>query len=214
MIKDYWIGLIQTIYSLDMKGKFKAWILILTGTLMFSYWILFALFLPMSEEYNKWILDPDWTWVNVIGYSASLFGVFSLIVFKDLLHAYDKIVAISFPISLVGAIGLSSILFFEGFILKGITLENDSIIRLNESFYLHGPFKVANLLSGILFSTGVLVLAIKMIDQKSFRKWSLIVLLISCPLFSIVLFPGNIRLVGVLLYTTAFVSLGVQQLGK
>ena len=62
----------------SIKIQNSGWFLISTAVLMLSFWVLFAVFLPMQEDYVNWVLDKDWTWINLIGFIGSLMGIFAL----------------------------------------------------------------------------------------------------------------------------------------
>ena len=188
------------------------WFPIITAVLMLTFWILFAVFLPMQENYINWVMDNDWTWINVIGFAGSTFGAFALNAIFISLTNKNKLDLMAYGFALTGIIILTSILFFEAFILKGIAIENPDLINLNGSFYQYPLFKLANLSGGILLSVGFLILGIRMLAQRTFKTWKIILLIIACPLFGIVIMPGNIRLVGVLLYSVAFISIGIEMI--
>jgi len=195
-----------------MNHSIQGWMPIASAILLITFWIFFAIFLPMDRPYLQWVLDANWIWINILGFIGSALGVFALFSIQQ--HIYDKSIIdhALFGAAVFGVLILTSILFFECFILKGIALENEALINLDGSFYKYRPFQIANLTGGILFSLGIIGMAIKMIFRKTFKKWSLILLLIGCPLFGIVLVPGNLRLLGVLLYSIAFISIGMQML--
>ena len=190
----------------------SGWLLIISASLLALFWVLFALFLPMQKPYISWVLDDDWTWINCIGFSGSLtavLAVMALFEFKKRKGYFDYI---AFAFAIIGTVYLTSILFFEAFILKGIALVNPELILLDGSFYMYPSFKVANIVGGISFSFGMIGLSVRMMKERTFRRWKLIMLLIASPLFGIVLFSGNIRLIGVLLFTISFVSIGKEMI--
>ena len=188
----------------------SGWILMSTAAFMLSFWILFAILLPMQEEYINWILDKDWTWINLIGFVGSLLGIFALNSILSVIEGQKKSDLIAYFLAVSGIVILTSILFFEGFILKGLALENPEIIDFNSGFYQHIAFKIASNTGGILLSIGVLMLGISMLRKNTFKKWKVILFMIACPLFGIVSMPGNARLLGVLLYAISLIALGAE----
>lgn len=186
------------------------WVLMLSGVSFLVYWLLYAMVLPMQQPYINWVLDPDWTWVNAFGFTSSAFGVFAVIALVAIPLKKSAFVWIGFVLSIIGIIILTSVLFFEAFILKGIALENASMVIIGDGFYLHAPFQGANLAGGIMFSTGLILLSSWLIKYKVFKVWKLVLLMISCPLFSLLIMPPNLRLVGVLLYAVSFTLIGLE----
>jgi hypothetical protein len=190
------------------KGLF----LISSGALLLIFWILFAVFLPMTEPYINWVMDPDWLWINSIGFTGSLLGLFAMNELRSKADTSDKLASLGYFFSIFGVIILTSLLFFEAFILKGIALQSPTLVDLDGSFYQYWPFKSIGLAGGLSLSLGAFLLGWRLYSKASFRKWKVIVFMISCPLFGIVLMPGNLRLLGVLMYTVAFISMGVELL--
>lgn len=190
----------------------NGWFPIIAAVLMLSFWILFAVFLPMKEEYVNWVLDDDWTWINIIGFIGSAFGIFALQAIFSTIKGKNTVDRILFGTGVIGIVILTSLLFFETFILKGIALQNPELIDLNGSFYQYPIFKLANLLGGILLSISFFGLGVRMIILSTFKKWKLILLMIACPLFGIVIMPGNLRLLGVLLYAVSLIAIGIEMI--
>lgn len=199
---------------ITQKKNTLGWFPIISAVLMLSFWSLFALFLPMQEEYLKWVMDDDWIWINIIGFIGSIFGAYALTAIVLAKTTKNTLDLIAYGIALAGIIILTCILFFEAFILKGIAFQNPDLINLNGSFYQYPAFKLANLFGGIFFTLGFLVLGIRMIQQETFKKWKIILLMIACPLFGIVIMPGNLRLLGVLLYSIAFMAIGIEMISN
>lgn len=195
-----------------MKQNKQGWLPIVSASMLLTFWIFFAVFLPMTEPYINWVLDSDWIWINTLGFIGSSLGVLSIYSIYQKISSRGNIEHIALGMAIIGVVVLTCILFFESFILKGIALENKNLIDLGGSFYAYKPFMIASLAGGILFSLGMILLGILMIQKKTFKRWSLIVLIIGCPLFGIMLVPGNFRLLGVLLYAIAFISIGSQML--
>lgn len=183
--------------------------IILSSSLLFIFWILFAVFLPMQDPYLQWVLDSDWVWVNLIGFTGSLLGLFAINSIFNL-GSRTKIENLYYALSVAGIAIMTSILFFEAFILKGIALQNPEIIQLNEGFYLFTPFRFISLLGGFFLSIGIIGICVKFIRSKTLKVWKLIILAISTPLFSIIVVPGNLRLLGVLLYFVSLLSIGIE----
>ena len=197
-----------------MNTDKQGWLPIISAGLLLTFWIFFAVFLPMTEPYINWVMDDDWIWINTLGFIGSALGILALyaIYFKIELRGFLDRIALG--LAIFGITILTSILFFESFILKGIALENKNIIDLNGSFYVFQPFKLASLIGGLLFSFGMTLLGVLMIKKRTFKRWSLLLLTIGSPLFGIVLVPGNLRLLGVLLYSIAFIAIGFQMLKR
>lgn len=191
------------------QNKHQGIALILSGSLLFLFWTLFALFIPMTEPYIKWVLDEDWIWINAIGFSGSMIGIFAITNLKSLVQK-SRMANLFFILSISGIVILSSILFFEAFILKGIARLAPEIVVLNEGYYIEPSFYGINLLGGLSFSGGVIGIASLLFRQGAIKKWKLITLMISCPLFGIVIMPPNLRLLGVLLYFISFLLIGVE----
>ena len=197
-----------------MNKDKQGWLPIISASMLFIFWIFFAVFLPMTEPYINWVMDNDWIWVNTLGFTGSTLGIFSLYSIYYTIDSRKNLEAIAMGLSVFGIAILTSILFFESFILKGIALENESLIDLNAGFYAFVPFRLASLAGGMMFSAGMIILGIRMVQKKTFKRWSLLLLIIGCPLFGITIMPGNLRLLGVLLYSIAFIAIGVQMLKK
>jgi hypothetical protein len=159
-------------------------------------------------------MDDDWTWINIIGFIGSIFGAFALTAIFSVKTNRNTLDLSAYGIALTGIIILTCILFFEAFILKGIAFQSPGLIDLNGSFYQYPAFKLANLSGGIFLTVGFLVLGIRMIQQETFKKWKIILLMIACPLFGMVIMPGNLRLVGVLLYSIAFSAIGIEMISN
>lgn len=188
----------------------SGWFPISTAVLMLLFWTLFAVFLPMQENYVNWIFDSDWTWINVIGFIGSLMGIFAFNSIFSALDSERNTDFIGYFTAIIGIVMLTSILFFEAFILKGIAIESPELIDLNAGFYQNIAFKTANLSGGVLLTIGVLILGISMLRRKTFKKWKVILFMIACPLFGIVIMPGNLRLLGVLLYAISLIAIGIE----
>ena len=195
-------------------SNLNGWFPIITAVLMLSFWILFAAFLPMQEEYLKWVLDDDWTWINLIGFVGSTFGVFALTAIFSTLRNKNYLDYIGYGVGIAGIVILTSILFFETFILKGIALQKPELIDLTQGFYQYSIFKLANVSGGILLTVGFIILGIKMLYLSTFKAWKIVLLMIACPLFGIVLMPGNVRLLGVLLYSISFIAIGIEMISN
>ena len=159
-------------------------------------------------------MDDDWIWINTLGFIGSTLGILSLFSIYLTINTRGLLERVAFGLSIFGIAVLTSILFFESFILKGIAIENQALVDLSGSFYSFPPFKLASLAGGIIFSAGMMLLGVFMIKKKTFNRWSLILLIIGSPLFGIMLVPGNLRLLGVLLYSVAFIAIGVQMLKR
>lgn len=184
--------------------------LIASGGLMGAFWTLFALFLPMQEAYLNWVMNPNWTWINVIGFMGSLLGIFAIQTLYQLLNSSGVLIKLAYVLSVIGVVILTSILFFEAFILKGIAVEAEEMIKLGVGFYVHPPFETINLIGGIAMTFGMSVIGYHLLQQALVKRWKVIMLMISIPLFSLVVLPPNARLVGVLLYTISFIGLGIE----
>ncbi len=196
----------------NARNSIEGLLPILSASLLLVFWGLFAAFLPMTEPYVQWVLDSDWTWINLIGFTGSMLGIFALIAIARYkgLDTFFEIIA--FGSSVVGVGFLTSLLFFEAFIVRGIATSNPELINPSAGFYRETVFKFANLTGGLLYSVGILSLSGRMIVQKTFRRWKLILLMIGAPLFAITLVPGNLRIVGVLFSTIAFNGMGIEML--
>lgn len=109
------------------KGLF----LISSGALLLIFWILFAVFLPMTEPYINWVMDPDWLWINSIGFTGSLLGLFAMNELRSKADTSDKLASLGYFFSIFGVIILTSLLFFEAFILKGIALQSPTLVDLD-----------------------------------------------------------------------------------
>ncbi|MFY0644349.1 MAG: hypothetical protein JXR19_07765 [Bacteroidia bacterium] len=190
------------------------WLLIITAILMLAFWTLFAILLPMQEPYIHWVQNKHWTWINSIGFSGSIFGLFSILVLFNYIGRKTVSSFIGLGLGLTGITFLTGLLFFEAFVIKGIALEQASLIRLGEGFYNHTPFKWATTLGGIFLSLGFILLGIDMLKCNSFKNWKIYILMLACPLFGLVIVPGNLRILGVLLYGIAFISIGLEILRK
>ncbi|RED43811.1 hypothetical protein [Seonamhaeicola aphaedonensis] len=188
----------------------SGWFPISTAVLMLVFWILYAVFLPMQEPYVNWVLDSDWTWVNVIGFVGSLMGIFALNSVYSVLNSEKTSDYIGYTIGISGVVILTAILFFEAFILKGIAIQSPEIINLNSGFYQENSFKIANLSGGLLLTIGALILGVSMVKRKIFKRWKVVMFMIACPTFGIVIMPGNVRLLGVLLYSISLIAIGVE----
>ncbi len=187
---------------------------ILTATLMLLFWTLFAVLLPMTEPYINWVQNQYWVSINSIGFAGSLFGLFALLAIFSHIQTKGILEYIGLGVGIAGIAVMTSLLFFEAFILKGIAQEQPELIVLNSGFYLFPPFKIMSLVGGICFSSGIIILGIKMIKVNTFKKWKIIILIIGCPLFVIVAVPGIIRLLGVFLYVVAFLFIGIEILKR
>jgi hypothetical protein len=183
--------------------------IIISSSLLFVFWILFAVFLPMQEEYIHWVMDSDWVWVNSVGFLGSLLGIFAINSFFSN-GQNSKTEGILYICSIAGIVIMTAILFFEAFILKGIAIQQADIVVLNEGFYLFAPFRLVSLLGGILLSVGIIGICIKYIKLRQLKSWKLITLAIGTPLFSLIIVPGNLRLLGVLLYFIGFLFIGIE----
>ncbi len=192
----------------------NGWIQIASALLLFFFWLLFAIFLPMKNAYVDWVLDKDWVWINTIGYFGSLLGVFAITGIHQYVKKKNTFEFLSYFSAITGIVALTSLLFFEAFILKGLAKQSPEIIRLNEGFYAELPFFVVNLTGGILFSLGIVGLCFSMIRYRTFKRWKLLLLIAGAPMFGIVLMPGNIRLLGVLCYIIGFTGIGIEMKRK
>lgn len=199
-----------TINRIESSG----WFTILTAILMLSYWTLFAVLIPMKEEYINWILDSDWVWVNSIGFVGSLTGIFAINSIFSILKSARSIDLIAYLMAVSGIVILTSILFFETFILKSIALVNPEIIDLNTGMHQSIVFQSVSIIGGILLSIGVIMLGIRLIIKKTFIRWKIVLFIIACPLFGIVYMPGNIRLLGIVLYTISLTAIGIEMNNK
>jgi hypothetical protein len=194
------------------ESYYSGWFPISTAVLLLLFWTLFAVFLPMQEPYVNWVMDSDWTWVNIIGFVGSLMGIFAFNSIAATLNSENNIDFIGYLIAVCGVAILTAILFFEAFILKGIAIQNPEIINLNEGFYQYFALKTANLSGGILLTIGAIILGIRMIRESTFKKWKVILFMLACPMFGIVIMPGNVRLIGVLLYSISLIAIGIEMI--
>ena len=101
-------------------------------------------------------------------------------------------------------------MFFESFILIGIAIQSPEIIDLNAGFYQENIFKMASLSGGLLLSAGALILGVSLIKRNIFKRWKVVTFMLACPMFGIVIMPGNVRLLGVLLYSISLIAIGVE----
>ena len=124
---------------------YSGWFPISTAALMLSFWILYAIFLPMQKAYIYWVLDNDWTWINLVGFMGSLMGIFALNSIFLILDSKRITDFIGYFIGVSGIVILTATLFFEAFVLKGIALENPNLIDLNSGFYQDITFRNATL---------------------------------------------------------------------
>ena len=199
---------------MKISSRIIASIFFLHGILIFLFWMLFAFLLPMTEPYVNWLLDADWIWVNSIGFIGSSLGIFVLAALYYYRESEYWLDMFAFVLASIGVICLTGLLFFEAYILKGIALINPDLIVLNQGFYDETSFRLVNLIGGICFSTGFIIVGINMIKDKTFKRWKLILLIIGAPLFGNVFVPGNFRLIGVLLYVVAFISMAFELFAK
>lgn len=188
----------------------SGWFPMSTAALMLIFWTLFAIFLPMQESYVNWVLDSDWTWINIIGFVGSLMGIFAFNTIASTLNSNNNIDFIGYFTAICGVTILTAILFFEAFILKGIAIQSPEIINLNSGFYQENAFKIANLSGGLLLTIGALILGVSMVKNKIFKRWKVVMFMLACPMFGIVIMPGNVRLLGVLLYSISLIAIGVE----
>ena len=73
--------------------------------------------------------------------------------------------------------------------LRLLDLKSTSIKYDNQKINIgEGVFPIA---------TALFIIGIRLINQNIFRKWKTILFMISCPLFSIVIMPPGLRLLGV-----------------
>ncbi|MDH5598755.1 MAG: hypothetical protein OEY34_06515 [Cyclobacteriaceae bacterium] len=193
-------------------NQYKGWFPIVSAVLLLSFWVLFALFLPMNQAYLNWVLNKHWTWINGVGFLGSLSGflaVNALFQYKGYSAKWDYII---YCVVQIGIISLTSLLFFEAFILKGIAKISPELIVLNQGFYKESAFRWANLIGGIFFSSGMVLMSISMLKKTSFKPWKLVLLILGAPLFGIVWMPGNLRILGVLLFSISYMAIGVEML--
>ena len=194
--------------------KYYGWLPIIAGGGMFAYWILFALFLPMKDPYVIRVLDNDWNWINLMGFIAPTSGIFAILVIYSYHSCRKTIDQLGLCFTITGIVILTSILFFEAFILKGIAIEDPELINLDGSFYKYTWFRMANLSGGILLTIGIMLLGGQLLKHHTFKKWKTLMLIFALPLFGLVVLPGNIRLLGVLLYSTSLIAIGIEMTKK
>lgn len=196
------------------NSKLRGWFPILTAIIMLIFWTLFAVLLPMQEPYINWVMNDHWTWINVLGFAGSVFGLFALMTLHHYISGPTLFDQLGYGLATLGVVILTSVLFFEAFILKGIATIQPELIVLNQGFYEHQPFVMANLIGGSCMSIGFVVLGLTLVKQQEFKSWKLVMLMIAIPMFAIVLMPGNVRLLGVLLYAISFIGLGVEMIKR
>jgi len=185
---------------------------ILSASLLLIFWTTFAVFLPMNKEYIHWVMDEDWMWVNIIGFTGSILGIFSVTVIARFYKLKSGFDVLAYGSAMIGVVLLTSLLFFETFILKGIAKTNPELVNLTTGFYQEISFIISNLLGGVLYSMGMIFLSARMFMQKTFASWKIALLIIGAPLFTITLVPGNLRILGVLLSSIALIGMGVEML--
>ena len=186
------------------------WFPIISGIALILFWILFALFLPMNEAYVNWVLDSDWVWINSIGFFGSTMGIFALYSIYSYGSPQNQLDKIGVIIGVAGIVLLSSLLFFEAYVLSILATIQPSIVNLNGELYTNPSFKAVSSLGGILLSIGVLFLSPGLFQQRTLNTWKIILLVISTPMFSLLFLPGNLRLLGVVLYSISLISLGIE----
>jgi hypothetical protein len=190
----------------------SGWLPILSASLLVICWTLFAILIPMKQEYVKWVLDINWVWVNTIGFLGAALGVFAFFAIYSYSNLRTTLDHLATGIAIMGAVMLSGILFFEAFILKGIALQVPDMVQVGEGFYLYPSFYYGNLAGGMMTSIGIIVLSYRLIKSKIFKTWKLVVLSIGTFFFTIVAIDPNLRLVGLVLYATGLISVGMEML--
>jgi hypothetical protein len=185
---------------------------ILSAVLLLMFWTFFAVFLPMNQAYLNWVMDGDWLWINIIGYFGAVLGLLAFTSIMVYQNNIKPINVFAFICVILGSVLLSGLLFFETFILKGIAKVSPNLIDQSSGFYQEFSFRAANLLAGISFSVGFIIWGVLALRSGLFKKWKIVLLIIGSPLFSLVIMPGNFRLVGVLFYSIAFIGMGYEMI--
>ncbi len=184
---------------------YGAYIVIPAGIIMPLYWILFALYLPMKEIYISWVSSKHWIWVNSIGFAAAIVGIIASFVIVQ--YIGEQIFNyLSFIIVIIGSVIMASLLYFEAFILSGLLSPAPQLVNQQSELYNFKAFMRIRVIGGIIFSIGFIAWGIVWLASGKVPVWSSICMMIGAPLFSLVFLSGNLRLLGVLLYSTGLLG--------
>ncbi len=188
---------------------YGAYIVISAAIIMPLYWILFAIYLPMKERYINWVSSKNWIWVNCIGFAGAIVGILGS--FVIVLFIGDTILNyLAFFIVVVGSVIMTSLLYFESFILPGLILPAPHLVNQQSELYKFKAFIRIRVIGGIIFSIGFIVWGIEWLASGKLPLWSSICMMIGAPLFSLVFLSGNLRLLGVLLYSAGLLGVGLK----
>lgn len=188
--------------------------LILSGLMMACFWTSFALFLPMQSPYIDWVLDRDWTWVNLLGFGGAVLGVLSLFVLFSILQRISTAGMLGLVLGVAGSTMLAGVLYFETFMLKGLARAAPELVDLGGPFYHYPVFRFANLSGGVMLTAGAVLLGLVLVRQAVLKRWKVSLWMVANPLFGLVILPGNLRLIGVLLYAVSMAAMGWEVFNK
>lgn len=194
-------------YVTNSTSLYNRILLFCAGFSMLLYWILFAIKIPMSENYIVWVLDNDWVWVNSIGFGGAILGFIGLDIIFRSADINRKQVEIFYWLSQVGIIILIIILFYETFIQKEIALRAPELVNLSQGIQESSLFKIPIYIGGIILGTGISGFILKLYKTKTYPGWMIVLLGIGILTFGLLFLPGQIRLVGVISYSTAMIGL-------
>lgn len=188
-----------------------AYVTLLASVLMPLYWISFALALPMREKYVNWVASKNWIWVNSLGFAAAIVGIGATVFIAVYLQpSLANYVSVAFVV--VGSVMMTSLLYFEAYILPGMVTSAPNLVDQSSGLYTFSSFSVIRILGSLIFSVGFVAWGIVWISSGSMSLWSSLCIVLGAPLFALVFIPGNIRLVGVLLYSAGLFGVALRML--
>jgi len=188
---------------------FGSYFIIFSAVLMPIYWILFAVFLPMKENYIRWVSSKNWIWVNSVGFLGAIMGMlasfFIAVYVGESLINYLLLTCV-----IIGSVMMTSLLYFEAYILPGMVSSAPALVDQSSILYNSKSFKLIRLLGSFIFGAGYIIWAVIWLLSGKIPVWSSICIMIGAPVFSAIYLPGNLRLLGILLYSAGLMGIGLQ----
>lgn len=197
---------------MEISDTSGAWVVLVAAVSFPVYWILFAIFLPMKEKYLNWVKSKNWIWVNSIGFVSVILGVFSAIFIANFIGP-STFNYFATALVIVGAILMGSLLYFETYILPGLAATEPKLVDQSGPFYNSKSFIYIRNIGSFTIALGFVLWGVVWIQSGIVPLWQSLAVMIGAPLFAPVTMNGNVRLLGIFLYSAGLIGFGINMLG-
>ncbi len=194
-----------------IMSNIGGYLTLLAAVIMPVYWMAFAFALPMKKKYVDSVSSKNWVWVNSVGFFGAIISMFAVLFIARYLGV-DWLNCSAVAIVITGSVMMISLLYFEAYVLPGLVAPAPSLVDQTSSLHTFRSFRLIRLVGSLTLSLGYTAWGIIWIKSGRLPVWSSVCVIIGAPLFSSVFLAGNLRLVGVFIYSAELIGVALRML--